>query len=40
MDAAPPRKEAEVADLMAALRESVKEIQKGRKRKKAARKAS
>jgi DNA end-binding protein Ku len=32
--------EAEVVDLMAALRESVKETQKGRKRKKAARKAS
>jgi DNA end-binding protein Ku len=32
--------EAEVVDLMAALRESVKETQKGKKRKKAARKAS
>jgi DNA end-binding protein Ku len=32
--------EAEVVDLMAALRESVKETHKGRKRKKAARKAS
>ncbi len=32
--------EAEVVDLMAALRESVKETQKGRKRKKPARKAS
>jgi DNA end-binding protein Ku len=32
--------EAEVVDLMAALRESVKETQKGKKRKRAARKAS
>jgi len=32
--------EAEVVDLMAALRESVKETQKGKKRRKTARKAS